>query len=84
MLEFSNSVEGCVTRGTGEPPVIENGVMRETPDTPAHLNYQTVPELCVNECGERPDLISLLTAFTGLLFISQPIGCVIWYYRFNV
>ena len=62
MLEFSNSVGGSA--------VTKNGILKETPDTPAHLNYQTVPELCVNACGERPDLVSLLTAFTGLFILS--------------
>ncbi|KAI6649398.1 endoribonuclease Dcr-1 [Oopsacas minuta] len=70
MLEFSNSVDTYVTSpvtATGND--IDTGIVKRVTDTPAHLNYDTIPELCVNSCGDRPNIISLLSAFTGLFML---------------
>ena len=65
VLEFTASVERYLSPERTNGPV--SAAAEELNDAPAHLNYETVPELCVNACGEKPDLISLLAAFTGLL-----------------
>ena len=67
ILEFIASVERYI--GPGKTQERVRSADEDPNDTPAHLNYETIPELCVNECGEKPDLISLLSAFTGLLLL---------------